>query len=160
MAFVNEPMGEAGVKLIEALKLPDPVREDKLFFDMHPIDPEDEWTVDYKNNLRFFSMWGIGIDRNGYPKYCCLLWGDTPIRIDAYQSGKGSNTVGVDKIWHITSIYAPLELESVPSGRIKDAIKEAFVTYTNRLYRNVKSIEFPSMSEVSFVSKEWMWRYH
>lgn len=159
MAFVNEPMGEAGVELIRSLNLPTPSGcGGGMYFDTFRPHIKDVWTTDNERNLRFFEMCGAGCDREHPPIYCCLIWNGKPIRIDAYRYGKGSNTIGVDVVWEIERINPSVELKNIPAEQIRETIKEAFSVYTKTIYGFVKSISFPSMSDVRFTSNKTMWR--
>ena len=159
MAFVNEPMGEAGVELVRSLNLPMPpgFGGGMLFDKFQPL-PSRIWSIDRERNLHFFVLCGIGRDKGEPPKYCCLNWDGFPIRVDVFDVGTGNNIDGIRDVWDIIRILAPRELQKVSQEQMCETIKEAFVVYSNRGNKNVKSVDFPNMSGVRFVSQEYMWR--
>lgn len=155
MAFVNEPMGEAGVKLIKSLNLPaHSGAGHRNYNDFCTDRPEDKWTIDHERNLQFFVMGGIGRwDREQPPLTCCLIWKGLPIRIETYSRNKGNNTVGIQENWEIDKILVPSELKDVPEEEIIETIKEAFITYAHRRERNIEFVKFPMMPKIKYLYK-------
>ena len=156
MAFVSEPMGEAGVKLIKSLNLLNPVGcgSNLYYNDFFAYLPKDEWTIDHERDLKFFVMGGIGRwDREQPPLTCCLIWKRFPIIIETYSCNKGNNTVGIQENWEIEKILVYSELKKVPEEEIIEAIKEAFIVYAHRDDANVLSVEFPVIPKIKYSYK-------
>ena len=158
MAFVYEPMRQAGVELIRSLNLRTPPGcGGGMYFDRYRPDPETGWTIDHERDFQFFGMCGVGCDEDHPPMYYCLVWKGIPIRIDTYERGTGNNTVGIREEWRITAILAPKKLICVPEKEICEVIKEAFIAYAHRNNHNVLSVEFPHMPGVTHWAWESIW---
>lgn len=155
MAFVNEPVGEAGRELIRSLNLSTPPGYGGgLFADYYLPLERSIWTIDHDRHLQYFVMCGIGFgDREQPPLYCCLIWHGNPIKIEARELGCGNNTVGIQELWEIEKILVPSELKNIPEKEIIEAIKEAFVTYAHRRERNIKTVEFSYIPQVKYAYK-------
>ncbi len=158
MAFVYEEMGEEGVELIKSLNLPTPAGcGSGVYFDNYPSWPESEWVIDREKQLYFFEMCGRGSQKDEPPIYCCLVWGKTPIRLDAYRSGKGDYQVGVEITWEVVNIYAPKELMDLSKEEIVSTIKEAFIAHAHEDNLNIKGVDFPNMATPRFCDSEEVW---
>jgi hypothetical protein len=86
-----------------------------------------KWTIDREKDVFFVGLEGQGPDGER-PETYALYWKGNVIRIEAYCTGEGKISAGVDLFWEIQKIYLPPEIQIYHEEIIND-LKNAIDMY-------------------------------
>ncbi|CAH1204388.1 hypothetical protein PAECIP111893_02240 [Paenibacillus plantiphilus] len=111
MAFVFEKITEAGREIFNSFDLKCPING-------RPLE-ETMWARDRERDAFLIALGGDGEYGSDLPMFYMLIWNNNRIKVDAFSSGNGDISNGVEMFWKITKIQAPKCLLEVKDEMIE-----------------------------------------